>query len=41
MRRSLSEALNGVATIVPEVPATAAAAELAGLCHPATLPAAA
>jgi len=41
MQRSLTEALHGAATIVPEVPATAAAAELAGLCHPATLPAAA
>jgi hypothetical protein len=41
MQRSLTEALHGAATIVPEVPATAAAAELSGLCHPATLPAAA
>jgi hypothetical protein len=49
MQRSLAEALHGaaiivpevrVAAIVPEVPATAAA-ELAGLCHPATLSAAA
>jgi hypothetical protein len=40
MQRSLAEALHGAAIIVPEVPATAAA-ELAGLCHPATLSAAA
>jgi glycosyltransferase involved in cell wall biosynthesis len=49
MQRSLAEALHGaaiivpevrVAAIVPEVPATTAA-ELAGLCHPATLSAAA
>ena len=40
MRRSLTEALHGAATIVPEVPATAAA-EFAGLGDPVILPAAA
>jgi hypothetical protein len=41
MTRSLTEALHSAATIVPEVSCTAAAAELAALCHPATLPTAA
>src|SRR5580658_9086603 len=41
MTRSLTEALHSAATIVPEVSCTAAAAELAALYHPATLPTAA